>query len=85
MSNEDDEFMRMAEECRIEMWYPGCEHRSPYERQIIALCKKVQDKQREKDVRICEAVRDSNIKDGAMFYAGGCRECAETIRNSKGE
>jgi len=79
MSNEDDEFLRMADSINLKM------RLRIDDEDIIALCKKVRDKQREKDVRICEAVRDSNIKDGAMFYAGGCRECAETIRNSKGE
>lgn len=50
MSDEDDEFLRMAEECGVTAFdsFYGFN-----EDQYIALCKKVQDKQREKDAVIC--------------------------------
>jgi len=38
----EDEFLRMAEECGVDCF------KRPLKSEIIALCKKVQDKQREK-------------------------------------
>jgi hypothetical protein len=48
MSNEDDEFLRIAEEYRLDDAYIIGED------DLIELCKKVQDKQREKDALLAD-------------------------------
>jgi len=48
MNNEDDEFLRMAEECGA-VNYDSADYLLLFSKdQYIALCKKVQDKQKEK-------------------------------------
>lgn len=50
-ANEDEEFLRMAEECGISKYLDSSDgEMCCYKHNLIALCKKVQDKQREKDV-----------------------------------
>jgi hypothetical protein len=51
VTNEDEEFLRMAEECGIKRYLYRKEstQMNCTESKLIALCKKVQDKQMEKD------------------------------------
>jgi hypothetical protein len=51
MSNEDDEFLRMAKECgaTTQEFPPNYSTITFHKADYLALCKKVQDKQKEKD------------------------------------
>jgi hypothetical protein len=49
MSNEDDEFLKMTEECRTAIIAGDKPLHVFNNEDVIALCKKVQDKQKEKD------------------------------------
>jgi hypothetical protein len=74
-ANEDDEFLKMAEECGVDCF------KRPLKSEIIALCKKVQDKQKEKDALICEALVERRLDSGEESV--GVYDAAEAIR--KGE
>jgi len=68
-----DEFLKMAEDYRCDDGYLLGKY------DLINLCKKVQDMQREKDAKICdEQANEPECPERAQY-------CAEAIRNSKGE
>jgi hypothetical protein len=64
MSNEDDEFLRMAEECgaTTQNFPPNYSTITFHKTDYLALCKKVQDKQYEKDVKDHQALCDAMIE-----------------------
>jgi hypothetical protein len=76
--------MKLAKECGIEVWHHKYgEEMSPRADEIISLCKKVQDMQREKDAKICEQVDVDG--EGPDCWDWHSKDYAKAIRNSKGE
>jgi hypothetical protein len=72
MTNEDDELLRMAKECGAYN-YNGAEYLMFEMSEYLAICKKVQNKQKEKDAETCIS----------MGWTSNVPDCAEAIR--KGE
>jgi hypothetical protein len=72
MTNEKEEFLKLAEECGATN-YGGTGYLMFTRSKYLALCKKVQDKQKEKDTETCIS----------MGWTSNGPDCAEAIR--KGE